>query len=493
MTRTQKHGRLEEIALPSLLMDLYRACFSGRLEVRRQRVTKSFLFDSGVPICAESNLASESLGVQLMDAGTISREDYSRVVDHVKKHECKEGTSLLSLELIDPRGLFLALKEQVRLRLIECFGWATGEFTIDPNVPPPANAQAFRSDIYSLLQAGVASHWSAERVLRDLEPNMARYVAPNARFNLVETNLESDDAVKALIGAIDGERVLWQALQAASTPKAMAAAWVMDAAGAVDYLAEPRVAAELDPVEVELVFGEQTETQPSEEATGAASTDAARTMLDPEAAAALREEIGKRFDRLDELGYYELLDVGTTAKLAEIKTSYLKTAKRYHPDALAKAGLEQEVRDRANKVFVVVGRAYSVLSDPKRRAEYDRARMDDEGPIDADRLATAESLYRKGEVLLRAGNFKGAIEFLAPAVELWPEETAYCSALGWALYKKMPSEPELARQHLELAIDLSSNDATAIYRLSVVLGSLGEKVAAAGLLERARRLDPEVG
>ena len=188
-----------------------------------------------------------------------------------------------------------------------------------------------------------------------------------------------------------------------------------------------------------------------------------------------------------------MLDVGTTAKLAEIKTSYLKTAKRYHPDALAKAGLEQEVRDRANKVFALVGRAYSVLSDPKRRAEYDRARMDDEGPIDAARLATAESLYRKGEVLLRAGNFKGAIEFLAPAVELWPEETAYCSALGWALYKKMPSEPELARQHLELAIDLSSNDATAIYRLSVVLGSLGEKVAAAGLLERARRLDPKVG
>lgn len=492
MASTPEHGRLEEVALPRLLMDLFRARFSGRLEVRRQRVAKSFLFDSGAAILAESNLASESLGVQLMDAGAISRADYSRVVDHVKEHRCKEGTSLLSLELIDPRGLFLALKEQVRLRIIECFGWASGEFTVDPRVPPPADAQAFRADVYSLLQAGVAAHWSAERMLRDLEPNMARFAAPNARFQQVEAKLESDDSVKALLAALDGQRMLWQTLQLATTPRAVAAAWVLDAAGAVDYLSAPRPDVSLDPsVEVELVFDEPTAAKRIATASQQ-PREAPRLKLDPEAAAALREEIDTRFGALDALDYYQLLDVDPQAKLADIKTSYLKTAKRYHPDALAKAGLERDERQRANKVFALIGKAYAVLSDPKRRASYDRAQHD-EGPIDADRLATAESLFRKGEVLLRAGNFKGAIEFLGPAVELWPEESAYCSSLGWALYKKMPSEPDRAREHLEVAVDLAPEDATAIYRLSVVLGSLGEKVAAATLLERARRLDPKIG
>ena len=102
-------------------------------------------------------------------------------------------------------------------------------------------------------------------------------------------------------------------------------------------------------------------------------------------------------------------------------------------------------------------------------------------------------MYQKGEFLLRQGNFKAAIEFLQPAVDLWPDEAEYCSALGWALYKKMPSEPELGRQHLEAALELSADNAVANYRLGIVLRSLGESIAAANLLDRARELDPAVG
>ena len=85
--------------------------------------------------------------------------------------------------------------------------------------------------------------------------------------------------------------------------------------------------------------------------------------------------------------------------------------------------------------FALISKAYAVLSNPHQRAEYDAAQSSDEGPIDTERLANAESLYRKGEILLRRGNFKAAVEFLRPAVELWPDEAEYCSALGWALYQ----------------------------------------------------------
>ena len=64
-----EQGRLEELPLPRLLLDLHRARFEGTLELRRERLQKSFLFQEGVPVFAESNLASETLGVQLMDAG----------------------------------------------------------------------------------------------------------------------------------------------------------------------------------------------------------------------------------------------------------------------------------------------------------------------------------------------------------------------------------------------------------------------------------------
>ncbi len=93
--------------------------------------------------------------------------------------------------------------------------------------------------------------------------------------------------------------------------------------------------------------------------------------------------------------------------------------------------------------------------------------------FDANRLAQAEKLYRKGEILLRQGNFTGALEFLEPAVDLWPEEAAYQSALGWVLHKKMPSEPERARKHLELAQQLNARDAEIDVRLGIVVRACG--------------------
>ncbi len=72
--------------------------------------------------------------MQLMDAGTISRKDYAQVVARIESDQCKEGSALLKLGLIEPRGLFLALKEQVQIRIIDCIGWTNGEFTVDPSV-----------------------------------------------------------------------------------------------------------------------------------------------------------------------------------------------------------------------------------------------------------------------------------------------------------------------------------------------------------------------
>ena len=130
MVAVPEHGRLEELPLPRLLLDLHQARFGGALTLSRDRIGKRFLFQEGVPIFAESNLASESLGVQLMDAGKISRTDYNSVVSHIERAGCKEGTALLELRLLEPKELFVALKDQVRLRIVECFGWPHGEFVL---------------------------------------------------------------------------------------------------------------------------------------------------------------------------------------------------------------------------------------------------------------------------------------------------------------------------------------------------------------------------
>ena len=68
-----------------------------------------------------------------------------------------------------------------------------------------------------------------------------------------------------------------------------------------------------------------------------------------------------------EKDYYKALGVTKTAKPAEIKAAYRKLARKYHPDA-NKGDASAEER------FKEISEAYSVLSDEKRRKEYDEAR-----------------------------------------------------------------------------------------------------------------------
>jgi len=485
-------GRLEEISLPRLLVDLYRAQFDGRVELGRQRVEHTFLFASGVAVGCTSAASKNGLCDQLLADGTITQADRDRAVSLIESKGCKEASALLELGLLDPRGLMLALRDQVRIRLIECMSWPKGAYTLDAGEAPAEAANPFRIDVYAVSQAGIEMHWRTDQVLVDLEPKITRFASKSDRFSSILERLESDDALAAVAEALDGEHSFWDALKLATTPRSLAASWVLDAAGALNYSIESGAANEEIPTELEIVFTEAANAKL--EKSGAREADGNRrtTPLESKTAAALRTEITSRFEQLGDLDHYQLLGLSDTANEADVKASYLRAAKRYHPDALAKAGLEDKTRQQANTVFARISKAYSVLSNQKLRAQYDEAQISSEGPIDAERLASAESMYRKGEVLLRSGNFAGAIEFLRPAVELWPDESDYCSALGWALYRKLPSEPLLARKHLERAVEISPESSSAIHRLSIVMRSLGENEKAASLLERARALDPTI-
>ena len=67
--------------------------------------------------------------------------------------------------------------------------------------------------------------------------------------------------------------------------------------------------------------------------------------------------------------FYEVLDISKTATESEIKKAYRKKALQWHPDRALARNVDKDV---ATEQFKLVASAFDTLSDPQKRADYDR-------------------------------------------------------------------------------------------------------------------------
>lgn len=72
---------------------------------------------------------------------------------------------------------------------------------------------------------------------------------------------------------------------------------------------------------------------------------------------------------LDELDYFQILQIPTTAGLAEVKKAYYDESRRFHPDRVFHLD-DAELKGRVNRIYKRITEAYSVLRDEVRRGKY---------------------------------------------------------------------------------------------------------------------------
>ena len=115
--------------------------------------------------------------------GPDRRDDYHRVSNHVAEHKVKEGRRAARAAACSSRR---ACSSRSRSRCAR--GWSSASAgraaatTSSARRRPPEGAQPFRADLFALIQEGIETHWSAERVLADLAPRMNQIAVRNRRL-----------------------------------------------------------------------------------------------------------------------------------------------------------------------------------------------------------------------------------------------------------------------------------------------------------------------
>jgi DnaJ-class molecular chaperone len=89
---------------------------------------------------------------------------------------------------------------------------------------------------------------------------------------------------------------------------------------------------------------------------------------------------------IDELDYYQLLHLESSASPRDIKLAYHSTSRAFHPDA--NRHLEADLRAAVSDIAKRVTEAYQVLRDARRRGAYD----DQLGSGGSSRIRIAEAL-----------------------------------------------------------------------------------------------------
>lgn len=197
----------------------------------------------------------------------------------------------------------------------------------------------------------------------------------------------------------------------------------------------------------------------------------------------IQDLIREKYALLKSGDYFSLLGIPRDADLSAIRDAYFALAKVLHPDALSRQRVEGLER-QAIEVFKALTEAYNVLTDRKKRAEYEASTAPapgvSTGQIRAakDRTQEARIFFHKGTLFLQRRAYSDAAACFQKAVELDAGTARYMCYLGYSLMLNETLPParrlEEARQWFERAIETSTNDHEPHYFMSLYYKAIGD-------------------
>jgi CheY-like chemotaxis protein/tetratricopeptide (TPR) repeat protein len=421
--------------------------FTGVLEFRADSRLKLVLLEGGRPTFVRSNLEKECLGQRLEAEGVILRAALEESLRRLRSTGKRQGEVLVEMGAITPDQLTECLERQAEGKLQQLFSWTEG-------------VMVEREEVTELTQASeVPQRSPRETVLGGVEcMSQTQTEGLLAPFKDLEI-ARSDIQVESSEAALPGVARLLEALDRPTPLRDL----VLDHSQVLYGL---KVIGALP-----LSGGEEVET-------GEVSADS----------------MAARFEQTKEQTYFEILGVSESASVKDVRKAFLELAKKFHPDRLSAA--DEPTRRLAADLFARMSEAHDTLSDPEQRKAYLQAlksKTSGNGGAGSTAIVAAEFQFQKGEALFKKRDYAGALERFSSALELHDSEGEFHAYYGWTYFLAHPGDEkaqDIAREHLERAIQLAPRSATGYYFLGLQRKACGDGDHAERMFRKVVEIQP---
>ncbi len=169
-------GQLNKTSIPYLLVYLQNNGQTGTLDINSKYDITIFT-DNGVPYFAAGASGETLLGKILLNKNKITKYQYDRAVEEIKKDKDKRiGEILVNLGMITPHELNEYLDSQLREKILESFLYLEGDFKFIPT-------DQIRNDLFY-------SKINPSEIIHD---GFVRYVfASDTNLNLMDVSIKGD-------------------------------------------------------------------------------------------------------------------------------------------------------------------------------------------------------------------------------------------------------------------------------------------------------------
>ncbi|MDB4958873.1 MAG: response regulator receiver protein [Myxococcales bacterium] len=518
--------------LPAVLLDLHEDLATGKLVLRRGRVSKSVDLVNGNPVSTASTPRDETLGHFLVNSGVITEDEHRKAVAHAATIGGKLGEALVALSTLTVEQLIEQLGKQARHKLVQALRWPQGAWRFDSaddalegmqlrmvEVVLSGLRETAVEDLSRLARLDGLSFELTDRGKR-LRHELRRTWGERAVAQLAmgtaigELEKTFGDRAQARI-AVDSmlmcDAITTQhvAIGLGSGPPRPATTQAVGSLSLPRTRTRPSNPEELYDVlfddiglSEETVLGDGGASPLDFSAPDAEIDDNDSGVVSPEdikiatkvreQAAAIRQVIVAEAQRIQGADHYAVLLIERETDAEDVDAAYQvkltlldrNTSKVTEPRDLAKL---DEIRH-------AYADAHSVLTDARKRAAYDRELAGGE-LVQVPPSIDTELNFRGAEELMAKQQWAQAISIIKTVIARAPTEADYHAALGWSEWNaghEQPAAADTARPHLNHALSINPDHARAHdYKGRIESALRTDDANALFHLERAIDLDPE--